>query len=298
MPQVERMESRRLLSVSLNAATGVVTVAGEPGADAVYAAAHDGLLQVTQNDLTYAFAAASVSKLVVAVDDDAGGWNLVAIAPEVVTPTDIRGGGTGDVLQGGSGPDVITVRGYRSYATGGGGNDTFVVCDGGEITADGGAGNDVVRLKTTDAAGNLLAGGPGYDTVDYSAFAPGIVLRNGPTGRYLPGTAASPELLDPESADQPTGFESFYGGRGNDVILGTAGPNYLRGSAGNDLIRGGGGDDSLDGGPGTDTLYGDDGDDTFFAADGAADRVFGGAGSDAAKTDASDVVDSVERPAA
>lgn len=297
MSLVEPLESRRLFSVTLTGAadTGVVTVKGDAGPDSVFVAAHDGLLQVTVNDLNYAFDAGVVAKIVIAVDDDAGGSNLVAVDAGVTTPTEILGGGPGDVLQGGSGPDVISVRGFRSYATGGTGNDTLNVYAGGEITVDAGAGNDVVRMKAADAAANLVGGGAGYDTLDYSGFAVGIVLRNGLTGRYVPGTANDPELLDPETADAPSGFETLYGGQGNDVVVGTAGPNYLRGNGGNDLLRGGGGNDSLDGGPGADTLYGDNGDDTFFAVDGTKDLLFGGAGTNSAKADAVDVLDSVDR---
>jgi len=50
--------------------------------------------------------------------------------------------------------------------------------------------------------------------------------------------------------------EGVLGGRGDDVIVGSAFTNMLQGGAGDDTIRGAGGEDVLVGGPGVDSLIG------------------------------------------
>jgi hypothetical protein len=70
-----------------------------------------------------------------------------------------------------------------------------------------------------------------------------------------------------------------FGGRDDDVLVGTSFGDRMYGRQGRDLLRGGAGDDCLFGGEGADVLDGDGGDDTVSGGDGR-DRVFGGAGND------------------
>jgi Ca2+-binding RTX toxin-like protein len=69
------------------------------------------------------------------------------------------------------------------------------------------------------------------------------------------------------------------GGKGNDVIRGTAGAEDLRGDDGNDTIYGGAGNDHILGGKGNDVLYGNAGVDYIWGNSGN-DKLYGGAGTD------------------
>jgi Ca2+-binding RTX toxin-like protein len=86
-------------------------------------------------------------------------------------------------------------------------------------------------------------------------------------------------------------FVNFYGGDGNDVLLGTNVPNQIYGGQGNDLLGGSvnqaadgfgtldepffptdflpSGNDYLEGGSGLDGLFGADGDDIIYGGDGS-----------------------------
>jgi hypothetical protein len=70
-----------------------------------------------------------------------------------------------------------------------------------------------------------------------------------------------------------------FGGRDDDVLLGSSFGDRLYGRQGRDLLRGRAGNDCLFGGEGADVLDGDGGDDTLSGGDGR-DRLFGGAGRD------------------
>jgi uncharacterized repeat protein (TIGR01451 family) len=70
-----------------------------------------------------------------------------------------------------------------------------------------------------------------------------------------------------------------FGGRDDDVLLGSSFGDRLYGRQGRDLLRGRAGNDCLFGGEGADVLDGDGGDDTVSGGDGR-DRLFGGAGND------------------
>ena len=70
-----------------------------------------------------------------------------------------------------------------------------------------------------------------------------------------------------------------YGGRDDDVLLGSAFGDRLFGRQGRDLLRGREGNDCLWGGEGADVLDGDGGDDSLWGNDGR-DRLFGGSDND------------------
>jgi hypothetical protein len=70
-----------------------------------------------------------------------------------------------------------------------------------------------------------------------------------------------------------------YGGRDDDVLVGSTFGDRLFGRQGRDLVRGREGNDCLWGGEGADVLDGDGGDDSLWGGDGR-DRLFGGTGND------------------
>jgi Domain of unknown function DUF11/RTX calcium-binding nonapeptide repeat (4 copies) len=77
----------------------------------------------------------------------------------------------------------------------------------------------------------------------------------------------------------PACVNASFGGRDDDVLVGSTFGDRLFGRQGRDLLRGGAGNDCLYGGDGNDVLDGDGGDDTLSGGDGR-DRLFGGSGND------------------
>lgn len=310
MYPIETLESRRLMSVSLNAVSHLLTVNGTAGDDVIKVAVVGDKVRVTDNGVVSNFLKSKVTKIAVFAKD---GTDQVAVESSVFLPTELHTGAGGyDEVKGGSGKDTIYVESTSSNGYGNGGddkvvvtsfdgrgygnagNDTIVVAmgegqghggDGNDTISvtwadntyiDAGAGNDVVRLTNPAnySGDNGIIGGPGVDTVDYSGIGGDLVLRNDAwSGHYFsPGGVVTPV----SDTDGITGVENLTGGAGNDIITGTAGKNILKGNGGNDTIRGMAGGDVLWGAAGNDKLYGGDG----------ADALQGEAGDDFLQGDA------------
>jgi VCBS repeat-containing protein len=131
------------------------------------------------------------------------------------------------VTQGEAGV-VVTLNGVaRTYTglshldiQGRGGNDIIVLSGLSiPVSADGGAGNDVLLAWSGSPSGVTFLGGEGSD--------------------LLVGGA---------------GDDRLEGGAGNDLLLGLDGDDALLGGDGHDILAGGRGHDTLDGGPGRDLL--------------------------------------------
>ena len=124
-------------------------------------------------------------------------------------------------------------------------------------------------IATLDAAGRGRLAGPAVDIGAYerNAAAPSGVVRLGDGGA-----------------------DTLVGTPGADILCGFGGPDRLLGNGGRDHLDGGAAADRLVGGAGADRLLGGAGDDTLCARDGVAgnDRVDGGPGPDAARTDPRD----------
>ncbi|MBC7476806.1 MAG: Hint domain-containing protein, partial [Pseudorhodobacter sp.] len=99
---------------------------------------------------------------------------------------------------------------------------------------------------------DVLDGGSGTDTAEYSASGAGVSVSLA-TGTGFGGDAAGDTL---------TGIENVTGSGHADALTGDAGANVLDGGAGDDTLAGGAGADSLMGGSGVDTAA--------YAASGAA----------------------------
>jgi hypothetical protein len=91
------------------------------------------------------------------------------------------------------------------------------------------------------------------------------------TGASIPPPASV--LASPPCANRS------FGGRDDDVLLGSTFGDRMFGRQGRDLLRGRAGNDCLYGGDGADVLDGDGGDDGLWGGDGR-DRLFGGSGND------------------
>jgi Ca2+-binding RTX toxin-like protein len=171
----------------------------------------------------------------------------------------------------------------------------------------GGAGDDTLVPERID---DILSGGAGNDTADYSGYGSmtGIdvtldgVRNDGfrSWNRYFLGTG---EIYYSESDNVGADVENVIGSYSDDRIVGSGANNHLYGNSGNDTIYGGGGndvlegdgirtntgwdDDQLHGGDGNDTLLGQDNNDVLYG-DAGADLLDGGAGTDTDYYDAFD----------
>jgi Ca2+-binding RTX toxin-like protein len=186
-------------------------------------------------------------------------------------------GGTGnDVLTGEAGANVLTgndgddtLAGLRGNDTldGAAGSDTldYSAADAGvtlnlsSLAAQntGGAGTDTVANAENlvgsafgdsfagTVGANVLDGGPGTDTADYSGSGLGVTVDLSLAGPQDTGTAGTDTLAD---------MESLTGGAGRDVLTGGPGANTISAGAGNDTVVASAGGDVLDGGTGSDTL--------------------------------------------
>lgn len=117
---LESLESRRLMSVSLSAA-GVLTVTGKndpnpANGDHINIYVSGSNLKVNDNSAVSTFQLTKVKSLVVNLR--AGDDNLT-IDPNVTLPSTIDSGTAtsfaGDVIQGGSGPDLIYLRATMAW---------------------------------------------------------------------------------------------------------------------------------------------------------------------------------------
>ncbi|HEX8913587.1 MAG TPA: hypothetical protein VF796_14610 [Humisphaera sp.] len=309
MTFVDTLESRSLMSVSLDPASHVLTITGKDdfaAGDNIVVTVENSKLKVVDNGVAKLFDPAAVAKIKVLARS---GPDLVNISTLVTKPTEIDTGaggplGTRDTVYGGSGKDVVNIRSAFASVSTRNGDDTVTDFEGFALINTG-ANNDTVFLKS--GGESTVDGGDGTDTVDASSYTTGMLLRNGKSGQYIAGTAGStgiPTINGAGTTFSLAGFENFTGTQGNDYIHGTDGRNVLKGLAGNDWINAFGGDDEVYGGAGNDRLYGGtgknalfggDGDDTLYALNGgAADFLSGGNGTDRGYWEVSDTVTGVE----
>lgn len=190
----------------------------------------------------------------------------------------------GDVLYGGRGDDRLDGLGGVDTLFGGRGHDLL----------QGGAGDDVFAAERTPDGSDALQGGHGVDEADYSRRTPAGNLVVDPDGfaddGYRPGptltfTGPLPTfalLSSPERDNVLPDVESVRGGAGADV---------LRPSNDGGTVQGGAGTDVLYGGPGPDSLAGDAGFDRVVARDGRVDAVRCGTEVDRVWVDPDDPVD-------
>jgi Ca2+-binding RTX toxin-like protein len=178
----------------------------------------------------------------------------------------IEGGNGPDTVDGGDGADAVSGAEGNDVVRGGPGNDRAGgVGERGSDDIDGGEGDDV--LEPGDGANgpnpddDALAGGSGFDEVNYAGRSVPVVVTIGDGGNDGQGG---------EHDDVKGDVEAVTGGNADDQLRGSANAEALRGGPGGDVLDGGGGADTTEGGDGNDTVSGGDG----------ADTVMGGAGDD------------------
>lgn len=222
-----------------------------------------------------------------------------------LTSLELNGGAGADHLVGGDGADVINGGDDNDSLDGAGGNDR-VTGDRGNDLMHGGDGDDLLVWNNGDASDDN-EGDAGIDTSEVNGAGAGDALTikpNGARARFdrtnlVPfGIDVATEAIQVNALG---GDDTLSVAPGTGALLavnanGGSGNDRLTGAEGADSFFGGSGDDLLDGGLGADLLDGQDGNDTLQARDGAGDLVRGGAGIDAARTDARgvDIVDGVE----
>jgi Ca2+-binding RTX toxin-like protein len=153
----------------------------------------------------------------------------------------------------------------------GAGNDKFTASGNSAIGAAfthavsvyGGPGNDTLVEGTTSTPGETFSGGPGIDTVDYSARTAAVSVAIDPLGVITSGagpTAAGDPTQGATEGDVILDADVIKGGTGNDQLMGgLTGAVTLNGGLGNDLFAEGddtynGGTETIQGGGGTDTV--------------------------------------------
>jgi Ca2+-binding RTX toxin-like protein len=156
----------------------------------------------------------------------------------------LLGGVAGSTHDGGLGTDEVDYTGATqlesaNLSTGtttyqGGGTDTLA----GIENLTGSPGDDRI---VGNGADNVIDGGDGVDTIDFSAAsAMNVDLR---AGRAVG-----------DGTDALSSIENVIGSPSADHIIGGGGANLLDGGPSDDKIDGGGGDDTLTGGEGSDTV--------------------------------------------
>jgi Ca2+-binding RTX toxin-like protein len=180
----------------------------------------------------------------------------------------------------GAGADVVNGYGFdvSGEIFGGDGNDTFVdLTSTGGLILQGGMGNDTYRVSGTSFGATISEFGD--FGIDTVQLARGMnyVLPMGVENLVVGSYAGS--TAGPATIVANDLYNALTGSGNAETMFGLGGNDHLNGKAGDDILSGGAGNDVLDGGLGNDTLLGDDGIDILIGRDGA-DTMAGGAGND------------------
>lgn len=219
---VEPLEARIVFDSAAIIGGGVLLVLGDPVDNDILTISRDGDEVLVQFDdiPDQKFDANDINAISMRGDT---GADFLTLIGNIGIPTQIRGQGGGDtingnstlaLLLGGSGDDEIDGKGILNGGSGadtidGGGGRQFIYGGPGNDDIGGGGGSDIVFAGT------------GHDTVDGDA-----------------------------------GNDIIFGDDGNDLIRGGAGNDKLFGILGKDTLEGGDDDDTLYGGAGADVLDG------------------------------------------
>jgi len=298
---IARFLGQSAVFATFDSRSGVLSVAGTPGADQVFidlVNAQTIIAQLGPNQLSFNAA------VVVLINIDVGsGPDGVVISPTVsvphtvllgggnnsfssasLAPATVIGGGGNDTLFGGPGNDFLQGNGGSDQIFGNDGNDTVDTGSGGDIV-DGGGGDD--SLTGGDGADNV-SGGPGNDIL-FGRAGPDT-LNGGDGNDSIVGEDGNDLLLGGAGNDTiegGAGADTIDGQAGADLIFTGPGGGFATGGIGNDRIEGGGGNDVLDGGPGNDTLFGFGGADQINGGT-ENDLIDTGSGGDTANGEAGD----------
>jgi Ca2+-binding RTX toxin-like protein len=200
----------------------------------------------------------------------------------------LRGNEFANIIQSGSGDDILSGFVGDDALFGYEGNDSLVGGSGNDVLM-GGEGNDTIN---GGVGGDNLVGESGNDTY-YVDSVNDYVAEGEDAGIDVIYTSLKSIKLDTYANIEKIVYiaarnELVYGdansntietGSGNDRISGGAGHDKLASGGGKDTLFGGIGNDALDGGVGSDSLFGGSGNDVLFSG-GGADVMNGGTGRD------------------
>lgn len=244
--------------------SSTMVINGSEAADLIVLGPLAGAINATFNGVPLGSAAPTgLSKIVV----NAGGGNDTVSATAVSVPFTIEGNDGDDTLTGGLGTDLVR---------GGAGIDTAI---------DANIGNDTVDLGPEQSAsqGIVFNGTARDDVINVQRKVIGdraIVMFHTTFGFFsfrLAGCQTirvngrnGNDMIVMRSNAAEAWRANFFGGSGNDTLVGSShddtlkgsdGDDQLFGNAGRDLLLGGEGDDTLEGGEGKDALDGGPGHD-------------------------------------
>ncbi len=161
-----------------------------------------------------------------------------------------------DIVSGGAGDDLFTIRTSHSEYYGDGGNDSFQSI-GLNNYFNGGAGNDLISYQLQDFDPALAGIGVHVDLDEQFASTGGARSETLINFESVEGTSFADTLLGADANNR------LWGLGGRDIIDARMGDDQLFGGYGNDDLYGGGGRDILDGGQGSDLLTGNAQSDVF-----------------------------------
>ena len=171
------------------------------------------------------------------------------------------------------------------------------------ITADTGAGNDVIRIHNlapntvkvnfTASGDSVLSNpnattGPNGQKVEYAKDANGNFLKDANGNLQYRDSNGNLVSIPPTGTLAPVGGSAYFtsadgpailnGGAGNDTLIGGPSADVIKGGAGNDIIVSNGGNDFIDGGDGNDTITAGAGNQTILGGNGDDLIIAGGPG--------------------
>jgi Ca2+-binding RTX toxin-like protein len=278
------LEDRRMMSVSLDPASGALRIEGTDSADVITVQQGRGLVTVTDNGAATTFNKSDVKSISISAK---GGNDSVTMTTSIFASAkgaDISGGSGRDTLAGSRGPDTISGNGGDDVIRGGGGND-YLYGDTSKLM------ESIAKKRSTDLVTRTSAISKGLFDV-----APRAGTTSMLSSSIIGGLIGKPKLDLTDIISKPIGiggvvtklppflytetdFDQILGGSGNDYIYSGAGNDTCSGEMGADTIYGGADSDQLFGNEDADRLYGEDGVDTLEGG-AASDYVEGGAGID------------------
>jgi len=164
----------------------------------------------------------------------------------------VVGTGFNDTITGNTSANILMGLGGNDTLSGGDGADQLYGGDGDDVLVSGAGGSVINGIS------EIMDGGGGYDTADYSASTSRIILKVDIGGGY--GDAEGDKLVSIEKVIGGSAGDSIYTSTGFTDALrleGGGGNDQLTGGRGNDIIVGGADQDLLNGGIGN-------GNDTFL----------------------------------
>jgi Ca2+-binding RTX toxin-like protein len=200
-----------------------------------------------------------------------------------------------DTLLGGVGNDTL-VGGAGDTLEGGEGDDTYIIDGQVSVEISDNQGNNTLDLSGVSDPGSLQLSVGGSGEVFYMSLGTQIITYTNGTAVNMTFSTGTSSLETMVSETITTGLYLYqtsvggtlYGGAGYDSIYGGTGDDFLRGHGGDDRIYGEEGNDTVDGGDGSDNLHGYYGNDLLLGGAGddqlrgewGLDTLVGGAGDD------------------